>query len=81
MDEPDDYNEYDFVTCPRCDGMGSIDCHCGGDLCVCENYGETTCPLCGDTGEIPRVDYDKWVEREREIAKAFQKIFLGNENP
>lgn len=31
--------------CDRCQNTGEIDCHCGGDLCVC---GEETkeCPRC-----------------------------------
>jgi hypothetical protein len=42
-----DRDDYDYeddmpaghVMCPRCDGHRTVDCHCGGDLCVCENYG------------------------------------------
>lgn len=33
--------------CETCNNMGTIDCHCGGDLCVCFNYGEMPCPDCG----------------------------------
>lgn len=33
--------------CPRCDGSGGVACHCGGDLCFCENQGDRPCPLCG----------------------------------
>lgn len=36
-----------YVLCPRCDGHQTVNCHCGGDLCVCENYGEKPCPFCG----------------------------------
>lgn len=32
--------------CDRCNNTGWIDCHCGGDLCVCENGGEKPCPVC-----------------------------------
>ena len=32
--------------CDRCQNTGTVDCHCGGDLCVCENYGEKECPCC-----------------------------------
>ncbi len=36
--------------CDACQNTGWIDCHCGGDLCVCENNGEMECPLChGDS--------------------------------
>lgn len=31
-----------------CAGTGSIDCLCGGDLCVCHYHGETDCPGCED---------------------------------
>lgn len=31
-----------------CGGMGIIDCHCGGDLCVCHNHGEVECFGCED---------------------------------
>lgn len=32
--------------CHRCSNTGEVNCHCGGDLCVCENYGEMICPRC-----------------------------------
>ena len=32
--------------CDRCDNDGVVNCYCGGDLCVCENYGEMDCPRC-----------------------------------
>lgn len=32
--------------CELCHGSGSVTCHCGGDLCVCENHGEEPCPRC-----------------------------------
>lgn len=73
---PDDENEYDTVTCPKCDGVGSVDCHCGGDLCVCENYGEIPCPMCGDAGEIARVDYDAWVKRAAEQQRLFAAAMI-----
>ena len=31
----------------RCDGLGTIQCECGGDsLCVCHNHGEVECQGC-----------------------------------
>ena len=33
---------------PRCGGFGIRDCHCGGDLCVCGNFGEVECFGCPD---------------------------------
>lgn len=32
--------------CERCHNTGELDCHCGGDLCVCTNYGTYPCPDC-----------------------------------
>lgn len=31
--------------CDRCNNTGDIDCHCGGDLCVCGRQ-EIECPNC-----------------------------------
>jgi hypothetical protein len=35
--------------CEHCHNTGSLDCHCGGDLCVCQNNGEYPCPSCAST--------------------------------
>lgn len=32
--------------CATCNNTGYIDCHCGGDLCVCGEE-EIECPECG----------------------------------
>lgn len=43
-----------MAWCFHCQGMGTVECFCGGDLCVCLNYGERDCPVChgdGDDGE------------------------------
>lgn len=32
----------------RCGGSGILNCHCGGDLCVCGNFGEVYCEGCSD---------------------------------
>lgn len=32
----------------RCGGMGVLNCFCGGDLCVCGNFGEVECFGCPD---------------------------------
>lgn len=37
--------------CTHCNNTGSIDCHCGGDLCICENCGEEPCPYCDQAGD------------------------------
>ena len=73
-DWPDDDNEYDDrgECCPRCSGDGTIDCHCGGDLCVCDNYGEMDCPLCHGEGVIS-VELAEWSrEKQRELAGALE---------
>jgi len=56
----DDHEGYDDPPCPRCDGDMEVDCHCGGDLCVCLNYGRKDCPFCygeGTVSEDRRSDY------------------------
>ena len=63
MAYPEDFDD-DFCQCPRCSGWGEIDCHCGGDLCVCEYYGEKPCPLCHGEGEISE-EYAREYERRR----------------
>ena len=42
--------------CATCNNTGSIDCHCGGDLCVCGEE-EIECPECGG-GFVEDDDYD-----------------------
>ena len=37
----------------RCGGTGILDCLCGGDFCVCGNFGEVECMGC------PDCDYDE----------------------
>jgi hypothetical protein len=32
--------------CEHCNNTGWLDCHCGGDLCVCDNNGEKPCFYC-----------------------------------
>ena len=51
-DEPwngdDDFEVEDGDSwCGNCSNTGYVNCHCGGDLCVCENQGEMPCPVCG----------------------------------
>lgn len=48
--------------CDRCNNTGEVDCHCGGDLCVCGRQ-ELICPRCGggsglDAGEPGAYDDD-----------------------
>lgn len=63
----EDFDE-DFCQCPRCSGWGEIDCHCGGDLCVCENYGSAPCPLCYGEGVVSEVLHDQYLDHQREPA-------------
>lgn len=72
-DHYDDGFDVGCVMCPKCMGQGSVNCHCGGDLCVCENYGERDCPVCHGEGEVTEERSDKWFERQREIHKAFHE--------
>lgn len=75
----DPYEEYydddEFVTCPRCMGGGSVDCHCGGDQCYCTNQGERPCPLCHEQGEVLEEVYERYLEREREMHEALRKVW------
>lgn len=49
-EEPDDDYDDDEPQgyCDLCANTGYLDCHCGGDLCVCGNQGEYPCPKCGE---------------------------------
>lgn len=60
-----DYDETEFFPCPHCSGFGHVDCHCGGDLCVCTNYGEATCRVCHGEGEVSAERYDRHEENQR----------------
>ena len=59
------YDEDPGCCCPRCGGMCSIDCNCGGDLCVCETYGEQECPMCHGEGTVSEPRYNLYMERRR----------------
>lgn len=61
----------EFCQCPRCSGWGFVDCHCGGDLCVCENYGERDCPLCHGEGEVSEATYHAYEAWQRENDRLF----------
>ncbi len=48
-DAIDDYEDDGLEKwCDECHNTGEIDCHCGGDLCVCRNNGSMPCPKCGE---------------------------------
>lgn len=42
-----DLFDSDFLD-ESCGGTGILNCHCGGDLCVCHHHGETECFGCPD---------------------------------
>lgn len=65
----------EMASCPRCMGDGSVDCHCGGDLCVCENYGEAPCPVCHGEGEVTHERHDRYMAAQAESARAFHEMF------
>lgn len=45
----------DATGARTCDGLGMLDCRCGGDQCACHNHGEVECYGCKDceAQEIP----------------------------
>jgi hypothetical protein len=48
-----------------CGGSGWLDCHCGGDICVCHNHGqEVECPGCPDCGRDDDLDDDDYPDEE-----------------
>lgn len=46
--------------CDYCCGLGTIECLCGGDQCVC-GLQEYECPVCGG---VPPSDFDEFDEDE-----------------
>ena len=82
----DDFDPYEpyipdgHVLCPRCDGHQVVNCYCGGDLCVCDNYGEEPCPFCGGEyggdGYVPKDEkYERYVKAQAEMVAAFHAAF------
>lgn len=73
MSENDEYDfdDYDLPPCPKCNGDGTVDCYCGGDLCVCTNYGEKLCGLCYGDGEVSEERAAAYLKRKRELSQAF----------
>jgi hypothetical protein len=69
-DEPDDGEE----ICPRCMGSCTVDCHCGGDLCLCENQGDAPCPTCHGEGFVSHERAERYFERQREFAAVWERI-------
>lgn len=73
------FEDGDFHPCPRCSGSGEVQCHCGGDLCLCENHGDAPCPLCFGEGEISQSDYDRYEAERRKFAEALRPFFTAPE--
>lgn len=67
-----DYDDYDddLEVCPNCMGAGEVPCHCGGDLCICENHGDAPCPTCDGEGEVTHERAERYLKRQREFAEA-----------
>lgn len=76
-----DYDDdRDGIPCPRCYGDGTVDCHCGGDLCVCENYGERDCPTCYGEGEVSESLHARYRESERAAYETMQRVWAEVED-
>lgn len=43
----------------NCGGTGTLNCECGGDLCVCHNHGSVECPGCDDCEDSDGEDWDE----------------------
>ncbi len=54
----------DAVYEESCGGTRTLECHCGGDLCVCHHHGQSIeCPGCDDCGcddDLDGPDGDDW---------------------
>ena len=78
MADPDPWGFYeddDEETCPRCDGDGFVDCHCGGDLCVCANGGTADCPLCHGSRTVSKETSARCLASQREFAAIMARMW------
>lgn len=75
MGDPLEYDDADFVTCPRCSGFGTVNCHCGGDQCYCDNHGDAPCPVCGEEGEVTAARWDRYMEAQRRHVAEMQRVW------
>lgn len=67
----DDFIDDAFgIPCPHCSATGEVNCHCGGDLCVCENYGDAPCPVCLGDGDVSEATYERYEQGRRNNAAA-----------
>ena len=46
MDDEEEFEDFDGDGdwCDHCNGLGTVTCKCGGDICICLNNGEKECP-------------------------------------
>lgn len=44
----------------HCGGTGYLNCYCGGDLCVCGNFGEVECPGCPDCEGMDEDEFEDY---------------------
>lgn len=68
-DDPDDYE-----VCPNCMGDGEVPCHCGGDLCFCDNHGDAPCPTCHGEGEVTHERAERYFENLRRQQEMMREI-------
>ena len=64
--------EADF-WCDYCNNLGTVECDCGGDLCVCLNNGERPCPHCYGGTCSPDED-DDWCGEHQPRTLAADKM-------
>ncbi len=74
-DNWDDYDEDDFEVCPRCMGDREVPCHCGGDLCICDNHGDAPCPTCHGEGEVTHERAERYLAEQRRFHEAMRKLW------
>lgn len=78
-DDEFDYEDTFLVNCPHCGGIGSVPCHCGGDLCICDNDGERPCYVCGGEGEVTEARYDRYEDNQRKNNEALRAMLDKSE--
>lgn len=83
MAEPEyEYDDRDKgVICPRCMGDRSVSCRCGGDLCVCDNYGERDCPVCFGEGDVSQDRSAQYLKAEGEAMAAIRAAWPASSEP
>ena len=75
--DDDEYEYADLPMCPNCMGSGEVPCHCGGDLCVCENHGDAPCPTCVGEGSVTEERYNRYMENLRQQREMMRTLWEG----